>query len=189
MTAALIGASNISAVRRGRYPTNRPRRTALGAGDARHPNAERDQIPEALCTHPASAAFCLPWLPVAGASDIVDRIERGYLFLARDSYVAPFPAALSTVHLLRKNLWSAVHVITFARTETTARSFFAAVTRDVWDAPPAKTPHAWRRFLDTSHAPPAVQSLAPDPAFMGHADLDNDGIAAIRRHARDSDAA
>jgi hypothetical protein len=70
-------------------------------------------------------------------------------------------------------------------TQKTARAFFAAVTREVWTALPAETQHAWRAEIVSSDiAVLAVRSLGPDPAFLAGAALNDDLIAAVRRHIR-----
>jgi hypothetical protein len=74
-------------------------------------------------------------------------------------------------------------------TGTTARAFFAAVTREVWTALPAETQRAWRDALHMSDASLAVRSLGPDPTFLAHTHL-NDGLtAAVRSHVADAHAA
>jgi len=57
------------------------------------PLAERDRLLDALYHAPDDAAICLPWLPKAGAANIVDRSDRAYLSLAIDAYVAASPIA------------------------------------------------------------------------------------------------
>jgi len=48
------------------------------------PLAERDRLLDELYHAPDDAAICLPWLPKAGAANIVDRSDRAYLSLAID---------------------------------------------------------------------------------------------------------
>jgi len=73
-----------------------------------------------------------------------------------------------------------------AMTPETACAFFAAVTPAVWTALPAETQHAWRaKIVSSDIAVLAVRSLEPDPAFLAGAALNDDLIAAVRRHIRD----
>jgi hypothetical protein len=46
--------------------------------------ADQDRLLDALYHAPDDAAICLPWLPEAGAANIVDRSDRAYLSLAID---------------------------------------------------------------------------------------------------------
>jgi len=70
-------------------------------------------------------------------------------------------------------------------TQKTARAFFAAVTRKVWDALSEWEKQAWRCQLVTWDMSLAVRSLGPDPAFMAGAEPDAALVAAVRRHIRD----
>jgi len=114
---------------------------------------------------------------------------------------APWDALRADVQTLILSAADACHVyaaIAFARgmrerppqtTETIARAFFAAVTREVWTALPAETQRAWHDALRTLDASLAVRSLGPDPTFLAHTHL-NDGLtAAVRSHVADAHAA
>jgi hypothetical protein len=70
-------------------------------------------------------------------------------------------------------------------TRETARAFFAAVTREVWNTLPAETHRAWRDALHMLDDSLAVRSLELDPMFMGNAPFNDDMITAIRRDALD----
>jgi len=53
--------------------------------------AERNRLLDALRAHSDAAARCLPWLPEERAVNVIDRIEREYLPIALDAYVAASP--------------------------------------------------------------------------------------------------
>jgi hypothetical protein len=50
--------------------------------------AERDRLLDSLRHAPDAAARCLPWLPVTGGADVIDRIGSEYRFLALNAYTA-----------------------------------------------------------------------------------------------------
>jgi len=70
----------------------------------------------------------------------------------------------------------------------TACAFFAAVTPTVWHALPTEMQQAWIRQLAVRDAHLAVRSLGPDPMFLACAALNDDLIAAVRRHTPDDTA-
>jgi hypothetical protein len=72
-----------------------------------------------------------------------------------------------------------------AITSETAGAFFAVVTPKVWTSLSPDERHAWCAPLLPSHAVLAVRSLGPDPTFLACAALNNDLIAAMRRHIPD----
>jgi hypothetical protein len=68
-------------------------------------------------------------------------------------------------------------------TRDLACAFFAVVTPEVWTSLSPDERYAWRSRLDRMNSYLAVRSLGLDPAFLACADLDDDVIAAVRRHA------
>jgi len=119
----------------------------------------------------------------------------------------------SAIHVVTATPWNNVHAdvqqfilsaaarsticaaIAFARgaygnappiTQETARAFFASVTPEVWEALPVKERCAWLSRLDQADAHLAVRSLGLDPTFLAGAALNDDLIAAVRRHIRDN---
>jgi hypothetical protein len=67
----------------------------------------------------------------------------------------------------------------------TARVFFAAATREVWDVLPKEMQRMWSRCIDMWYASLAIRSIGPDPTFLAQAYLDDTLIATVRRHLHD----
>jgi len=66
-----------------------------------------------------------------------------------------------------------------------ATAFFAALDPAVWDSLAATPQQQWRRLLHCANAYLAVRSLGLRPEMLACARLDDDLIAAVRRHAHD----
>jgi len=72
-------------------------------------------------------------------------------------------------------------------TRETARAFFAAVTRESWNALMEEERRMWLSHLNSCENL-AVRSLGPTPSFLAHAFFDDALIAAVRRHLHDDAA-
>jgi hypothetical protein len=72
--------------------------------------------------------------------------------------------------------------------EKTAVAFFSTVTPEVWNELPKEMKQEWIEYLCPTSAILAVRSIGHDPMLMAASTLNDDLIAAIRRHP-DNDAA
>jgi hypothetical protein len=103
-------------------------------------------------------------------------------------------AAVQTTMLSLARRSSVCAAIAYARgvrdqpppiTRETACAFFAAVTRESWNALMEEEKRTWISCLVRADPHLAVRSLGPDPAFLAHAELHAALVAAVRRHVAD----